>query len=102
MTTKTVYQYDLAGIYLGETLADESPLEPGVWLIPAHCTEIAPPEITETQWPRWNGSSWGMVTRRSASSDSDVSDPVEKLRSFLSANPDVASLLNSTNETTNV
>ena len=44
MNTKTVYQYDLAGMYVGQTDADESPLEPGVFLIPARCAEVSPPE----------------------------------------------------------
>lgn len=40
---KTVYQTDSTGLYVGETEADESPLEPGVFHIPAGCTETAPP-----------------------------------------------------------
>ncbi len=48
MATKTVYQYDLAGLYQNPTQADESPLEPGVYHIPARCTEIPPRMISRT------------------------------------------------------
>lgn len=101
MSTKTVYQYDLAGVYIGPTEADESPLEPGIWLIPARCTEVKPPEPPENQWPRWNGVSWHLVTRRNQTV-TEVADPVAKLRDFLGANPDVAALLQSTDGGANV
>ena len=43
-----VYSYNWAtGEYIGETEADASPLEPGVWLIPAYATEKAPPDMNE-------------------------------------------------------
>ncbi len=42
---KTVYQTSSDGVYVGEAEADESPLEPGVFLIPAHCTELQPPSV---------------------------------------------------------
>ena len=39
-----IYNYDAdTGIYTNEGVADESPLEPGVYLIPAHATTIEPP-----------------------------------------------------------
>ena len=39
-----IYNYDsTTRIYVGESEAPESPLEPGVYLIPAHATTIAPP-----------------------------------------------------------
>lgn len=92
MTTKIVYQYDIAGMFTGETEADESPLEPGVFLIPARCVEVAPPAYTGDQWPRWNGAQWELITVSQAN-DNQPSSPVDKLRDFLMANPDVAELI---------
>lgn len=87
------YQYDLAGLYQGETHADESPLEPGVFLLPARCTFTAPPaEIPEGRWPRFNGARWDLVNRPQPQA---APDPVAKLQQFLAENPDVAALLES-------
>lgn len=58
--TKTVYQTDAAGYYVGPAIADESPLEQGVYLIPAGCVEIAPPAFTETQRACWNNGAWAV------------------------------------------
>lgn len=92
---KTAYQYDYAGLYAGETAADESPLEPGVYLLPARCTLTPPPaDVPAEKWPRWNGSAWVLVNRP-APVEAPASDPVAKLRDFLNANPDVAALLQS-------
>ena len=45
-----VYNYDsVLKFYVSTSEADESPLEPGVWLIPAHSTTIEPPFCTEDQ-----------------------------------------------------
>lgn len=41
---KMVVQLDDNGYYNGQTSADRSPLEPGVWLIPAGCVDTTPPE----------------------------------------------------------
>lgn len=87
-----VYQYDHAGIYQGPTQADESPLEPGVYLVPARCTETPPPEeVPENKRPRFNGIAWELVNRSQAE---ETVDPAEKLKQFLDANPDVANLVN--------
>ena len=41
---KQVVQLDDNGYYSGQTYADRSPLEPGVWLIPAGCVDTTPPD----------------------------------------------------------
>lgn len=86
-----VYQYDHAGIYLGPTEADPSPLEPGKFLFPARTTTEPPPEEwPEGQVPRWNGAAWQLVR---IPTRAEPEDPVAKLQAFLSENPDVAALL---------
>ena len=91
--SQPAYQFDLAGLYLGETLADESPREPGVYLVPAGCTLTPPPaEVPAGQWPRWNGKAWALIARP-APATAPAEDPVVKLQAFLAQNPDVAALL---------
>jgi hypothetical protein len=57
---KTVYQLDQNGKYIGETIAHESPLEPGIYLIPGGCVETAPPETNKGQVAVWDGV-WTLV-----------------------------------------
>lgn len=97
MSTKPAYQFDHAGLYAGDTVADESPMEPGVFLLPARCTFEPPPETwPDDRWPRWNGAAWRLVNKpRPPAPVAEVDDPVEKLRQFLEDNPDVAELLKS-------
>lgn len=53
---KQVCQLDAAGYFTNVTTADESPLEPGVYLIPGGCIEAAAPVIPEGQKAKWDGS----------------------------------------------
>lgn len=77
----------------GATDADESPLEPGVYLIPAGCVATEPPTTWgEDKWPRWNGQAWDLVVRPTYAAPND-NDPVAKLRAFLASNPDVDAVL---------
>lgn len=58
METKIVFQTDRSGFYVGTTLADESPLEPGVFHIPGGCVETAPPDYSAAESARWDGEGW--------------------------------------------
>jgi hypothetical protein len=61
MNTKIVYQTDHLGIYIGTTVADRSPLEPDVWLIPGGCVEVAPPAIPERKAAIWDSRRWHLI-----------------------------------------
>lgn len=91
MSTKTAYQGDANGFYIGETLADESPLEPGVWLIPGGALEAAPPLTwPDDKWPRIKGKKWALAYLPKAP---EPESPVAKLLAFLAAHADVAEVL---------
>lgn len=92
MNQKTVYQTNYSGLFVGETIADESPLEPGVYPLPAGCVELAPPESwPEDQWPRWNGNGWDLIHKPQVQ---QAVSPEQKLAEFLAQNPDVVTLIN--------
>jgi hypothetical protein len=55
---KIVCQLDADGFFVGTTIADESPLEPGVFLIPGGCIEAEPPTTPAGKRARWTGASW--------------------------------------------
>jgi hypothetical protein len=52
---KQVIQLDAAGYFVGFATADESPLEPGVYLIPGGCIDVAAPTVPEGQRAKWDG-----------------------------------------------
>ncbi len=54
-----IHHYDPhTGIYQRSTVADESPLEPGVHLIPAHATTDQLPELGTGEIAVWTGDAW--------------------------------------------
>jgi hypothetical protein len=53
---KQVIQLDADGYFVGFATADESPLEPGVYLIPGGCIEAEAPTIPEGQRAKWDGA----------------------------------------------
>ncbi|MCA1403692.1 hypothetical protein I6F26_03620 [Ensifer sp. IC3342] len=55
----TVYNYDPTTLeFTGASEADESPLEPGVFLIPAYATETAPPGDIPGHIFKWIEGAW--------------------------------------------
>lgn len=91
MASQPAYQCDHAGLFVGTTEADESPLEPGVYHVPAGCTLTPPPETwPDDKWPRWTGSRWDLVNRPKPRAEPT---PQEKMAAFLRDNPDVQQLI---------
>lgn len=57
-----VHHYDsVTGEYLESANAQESPLEPGVFLVPACATVINPPEVQDGFARCWAGEAWAQV-----------------------------------------
>lgn len=52
------HYHPITGAFLGAGKADPSPLEEGVWLIPAHATEIKPPVAKEGQQVVYRSGLW--------------------------------------------
>jgi hypothetical protein len=50
------------GIFHAEGLADESPLEPGVFLIPAYATTIKPPKAVLPKVAVFKDGKWSVET----------------------------------------
>ena len=50
---KTVSQLNAQGYFTGPVIADESPLEPGEYLIPGGCVDAPAPTIPSSQRARW-------------------------------------------------
>lgn len=57
---KIYHYHPETGVFLGEGKADPSPLEEGIWLIPAHSTTISPPPFGEGEQAVMVNSSWGV------------------------------------------
>lgn len=61
MPQKKVYQTNHLGLYVGPVYADESPLEPGVFLLPGGCVEVPPPVAATGKIQAWNGKRWQLL-----------------------------------------
>lgn len=59
---KIFHYHPDTGIYLGEGMADPSPLEPGQWLIPAYATSAAPPDAPDGQQAVMLRGAWRLQT----------------------------------------
>lgn len=75
--TKIVFSYSATGAFVQQVVLDSgdlSPLEPGVWLIPANTTEEPPPEPVGDLYPYRLDDHWEL--RDISSGDSDIETPV--------------------------
>lgn len=61
MPEKIVSQLDTNGYFVAAVSADESPLEPGVFLIPAGAVDAEPPMVPEGKVALRQGESWVFV-----------------------------------------
>jgi hypothetical protein len=65
--SKMVWVYEATtGRLIGEYLAQESPLEPGVFIAPTHSTDIEPPQTTEGMSAIFADGKWDAVVIVSA------------------------------------
>lgn len=64
---KTVYSFSgVNGAYVQPVELDDSdlsPLENGVYLIPADCTEVPPPSVSEAEYAAWDGLQWVILAK---------------------------------------
>ena len=58
-----IYHYNQYGYYCGQDVADESPLEPGVFLIPALATDQEPPVASKDQLVIFVDGVWTIITQ---------------------------------------
>jgi hypothetical protein len=69
--------------YVGSSEADESPLETGVYLVPAFATLVAPPSsVTDNHAIVWDGTSWTetLIPEPPVEEPPPPADPIKILR----------------------
>lgn len=80
--TKIVFSYSDSGVFLQQVelnSSDISPLEPGVWLIPANTTEEAPPEPVGNLYPHWLGNRWELRVVTHGGTGTEIPAPTPSL-----------------------
>lgn len=79
--SKKIYHYHpKTKIFFSEDEADESPLEPGKLLVPAHATTVAPPATGEDEVAVFDGSGWIISPKTETEIELPESDPWELVR----------------------
>lgn len=72
-----IFHYDeQTGVFGGEDVADPSPLQPGVWLIPAYATTAQPPLLKTGERAVWKDGAWG--TEPIPVLKDDTAQPIEE------------------------
>lgn len=77
-----IYNYNQDGEYVGQSLADESPLEPGIYLIPAYATIIEPPITDNQHIAVFNGEGWTMKDISLEVPKPEVAKELEKEKTY--------------------
>lgn len=73
-----VYSYHpTTGAFIGTDTASESPLEPGVFLIPAHATKIEPPKPRSGHTPHFDTKSDKWVNKKNPEVIRQKSEPID-------------------------
>lgn len=70
-----IYHYNSDGFLVGASEADESPLEPGVFLIPALATKTVPPNVAEGMRVRFDGDAWVVEAIPEPEPEPEPADP---------------------------
>lgn len=74
------HYHPTTGIYLGSSEAFESPLEPNVYLVPAHSTMTAPPDAPAGKIVVWDGSQWVLSPEPTQELTQTAVDPIKAAR----------------------
>lgn len=74
-----IYNYNQNQVYVSTGVADESPLEPGIYLIPADATSTPVPTYSDGQQAVWNGSSWDIQIVPTPTEEPEYIPTVEEL-----------------------
>jgi hypothetical protein len=57
-----IFNYDpTTSALIGAGIADESPLEPGEFIVPAYATAIAPPDVPAGKYAAFDGEAWQLL-----------------------------------------
>lgn len=74
---KLVSQLDADGYYVGPAIAQRSPLEPGVFLIPGGAVDAAPPVVPQGRRARWSD---GWALEDIPAPESDPAPTLDQIR----------------------
>lgn len=78
--TKIVSQLDAAGYLVGPVAAEESPLEPGVHLLPGGCIDRVPPVVPDGMRARWVMGAWQFVAVSTEPDPQPAPETIEQWR----------------------
>lgn len=65
---KQAWTFDEDGFLVSAIIVQESPLEPGTWLLPANST-LVDPQVDEESFCQWDGEAWKKVQKPTKPSD---------------------------------